>query len=202
MKIIALPTANPTSIPVFKIKGNKQFHTDKDGYHGNLAEIENYALYVVDDFKYYPKYNDYVYYEGDNHDPEGIYKYTPCCRIPILDKTYYIIATTDCSINLPDIRHDLVQAYCESPDIIINSMALNFQWEFPQAKSMIKAYRTYRCSHGINHSDLINISGMTIDQLDDFGNWWTISNNNEEIEFKLGEEMAYDTPHNAYKNYF
>lgn len=74
--------------------------------------------------------------------------------------------------------------------------------EFPQAKSMIKAYRTYRCSHEINHYDLINISGMTIDQLDDFGNWWTISNNNEEIEFKLGEEMAYDTPHNAYKNYF
>lgn len=132
MKIIALPTANPTSIPVFKIKGNKQFHTDKDGYHGNLAEIENYALYVVDDFKYYPKYNDYVYYEGDNHDPEGIYKYTPCCRIPILDKTYYIIATTDCSINLPDIRHDLVQAYCKNPDIVITNMALNFQWEVPK----------------------------------------------------------------------
>jgi hypothetical protein len=69
------------------------------------------------------------------------------------------------------------------------------------AKSMISLYKKYLQSHGINHTDLIETSYMTIDQLDDFGTWWTISNNNEELEFELGEKMAFDTPDNAYENY-
>jgi hypothetical protein len=135
MKIIALPTSNPTSIPVFKIKGNKQLHADKNGYHGNPAEIENYALYVVDNLKGYPNEDDFIYYEGDDTHPKGIYTYILWNMIAISDKTYNIIATTDRGTDIPyAIPLDLVQAYCKNPDIVITNMALNFQWEVPKVE--------------------------------------------------------------------
>ncbi len=134
MKIIALPTSNSTSIPVFKINGNKQLRIDKNRYYGNPEEIEKYALYLVDNIQGYPNENEFIYHEGDETYPEGIYKYSSFNRIPISDKVYKIKATTNISLELPDIHHDLVRAYCENPNIVITNVALNFQWEIPKVE--------------------------------------------------------------------
>lgn len=134
MKIIALPTTNSTTIPVFKISGDEQLHTDKDKYHDNSSEIENSAIYVVDTLKDSPNDDAFIYYEGDDTYSKGIYKYAEWSGIPTSGKIYNIIATTDMNTDLPDVHPDLVRAYCENPEIVITNMSLNFQWEVPKVK--------------------------------------------------------------------
>ena len=58
--------------------------------------------------------------------------------------------------------------------------------------AMISAYKVYRRKHGINHSDMIEVSDMTIDQFDG-KSWWIVSEDCDTIEYEFGEMDAFDT---------
>lgn len=147
IQLRAVKTDNNTSIEVYKILPNQQLHVYKDGYLGDMSKIERCAINVIENIEV-PKLGDIIYYESSIICSEGYYEYMGLTEVgnyrmrnisdskhhvlPEYSKLQRVIATTDMNVDLPDVHHDLVQAYCESPDIIINSMALNFQWEFPK----------------------------------------------------------------------
>lgn len=72
--------------------------------------------------------------------------------------------------------------------------------ESNHASMMIKSYKAYRRSHGINSSESIYSSMMTIDQFDGT-NWWVVSEDCEEIQNEMGWAEAFDTSNEAYERY-
>lgn len=57
---------------------------------------------------------------------------------------------------------------------------------------MIVAYKAYRQKHSINHPDLISYSTSSVDEMDENGAWWIISESLNEKEFEIGEMPAFD----------
>ena len=57
-------------------------------------------------------------------------------------------------------------------------------------KECKRTYQAYRRKHGINHPDLIAYSVCTIEQKDENGNWWIVSESLEyEPDFTIEDEM-------------
>ena len=58
---------------------------------------------------------------------------------------------------------------------------------------MIKRYKAYRRSHGINHSSMIAFSSGTIEQWDEESQeWWIVSESGDELpDYEIGEMSAY-----------
>lgn len=61
-----------------------------------------------------------------------------------------------------------------------------------QNHPMITKYKRYRQKHSINHPDLISYSTGSVDEQDDNGVWWVISEGLNEREFEVGEMSAFD----------
>ena len=62
---------------------------------------------------------------------------------------------------------------------------------FAEAR-IISAYKAYRRNHDINHPDLISYSTGTVDEQDDQGLWWVVSESLDEREYEVGEIPAFD----------
>lgn len=55
---------------------------------------------------------------------------------------------------------------------------------------LLRAYQAYRRKNGINHPDLISFSTCSIEQKDENGKWWIVSESLEyEPDFTIEDEM-------------
>lgn len=57
---------------------------------------------------------------------------------------------------------------------------------------VIHSYKAYRRSHSINHPDLIQFSTASVDEKDENGQWWVVSESLNKREFEVGEMPAFD----------